>query len=53
MLAIEEKLDSLPARPGVYLMRDGAGKVIYIGKAKELRGGGGGEVRNGGCRLQN
>src|SRR3989338_5194206 len=37
MLAIEEKLDSLPARPGVYLMRDGAGKVIYIGKAKDLR----------------
>jgi len=37
MLPIEEKLDSLPARPGVYLMRDGAGKVIYVGKAKELR----------------
>ena len=37
MLPIEEKLDSLPVRPGVYLMRDGAGKVIYIGKAKELR----------------
>ncbi|MEK7341169.1 MAG: excinuclease ABC subunit UvrC, partial [Candidatus Binatota bacterium] len=37
MLPIEEKLDSLPARPGVYLMRDGSGKVIYVGKAKELR----------------
>src|SRR3989338_2499455 len=37
MLPIEEKLDSLPARPGVYLMRDGAGKVIYVGKAKDLR----------------
>ncbi|MEK7782790.1 MAG: excinuclease ABC subunit UvrC, partial [Candidatus Binatota bacterium] len=34
---LEEKLDSLPARPGVYLMRDGSGKVIYVGKAKELR----------------
>ncbi len=27
----------LPARPGVYFMRDGDGKVIYIGKAKNLR----------------
>ena len=33
----EEKLASLPSRPGVYLMRDRSGKVIYVGKAKELR----------------
>ncbi|TLM61520.1 MAG: excinuclease ABC subunit UvrC [Deltaproteobacteria bacterium] len=26
-----------PAAPGVYLMRDGAGKVLYVGKAKNLR----------------
>jgi excinuclease ABC subunit C len=26
-----------PARPGVYLMRDAAGEVVYIGKAKNLR----------------
>lgn len=32
-----EKLASLPTRPGVYLMRDKAGKVIYVGKAKDLR----------------
>jgi len=38
MPLIEEKLDSLPSQPGVYLMRDRAGKVIYIGKAKDLRG---------------
>lgn len=37
MSSIQEKLDSLPARPGVYLMRDRSGKVIYVGKAKELR----------------
>ncbi len=37
MSFLEEKLDSLPARPGVYLMRDESGKVIYVGKAKELR----------------
>jgi excinuclease ABC subunit C len=33
-----EKLTNLPARPGVYLMRDEKGKVIYVGKAKDLRG---------------
>ncbi len=37
MPPIEEKLDGLPARPGVYLMRDKHGKVIYVGKAKDLR----------------
>lgn len=26
-----------PTAPGVYLMRDGAGKVLYVGKAKNLR----------------
>ena len=29
--------DRLPRRPGVYLFRNGAGEVIYVGKAKELR----------------
>ena len=37
MPSINEKLAILPARPGVYLMRDKAGKVIYVGKAKDLR----------------
>src|SRR6185295_2185522 len=32
-----DKLTDLPARPGVYLMRDQAGKVIYVGKAKDVR----------------
>ena len=34
---IEEKLDKLPAGPGVYLMKNAAGKVIYVGKALNLR----------------
>ena len=38
MTTIAEKLTTFPARPGVYLMRDKAGKVIYVGKAKDLRG---------------
>src|SRR6058998_516849 len=35
---IQDKLANLPSRPGVYLMRDRGGKVIYVGKAKDLRG---------------
>ena len=30
-------LENLPARPGVYLMRDGRGIVLYVGKAQSLR----------------
>ncbi|MCS6835446.1 MAG: excinuclease ABC subunit UvrC [Anaerolineae bacterium] len=30
-------LDNLPNKPGVYLMKDAKGKVIYVGKAKILR----------------
>src|SRR5208282_5058654 len=32
-----EKVRDFPPSPGVYLMKDGAGRVIYIGKAKNLR----------------
>ncbi|MHA1734329.1 MAG: excinuclease ABC subunit UvrC [Promethearchaeota archaeon] len=31
------KVKNLPASPGVYLMKDGSGRVIYVGKAKVLR----------------
>ncbi|MGA0370046.1 MAG: excinuclease ABC subunit UvrC, partial [Kiritimatiellia bacterium] len=34
---LKAKLEGLPAKPGVYLMRDRNGKVIYVGKAKSLR----------------
>jgi len=34
---LEEKLASLPAQPGVYLMKDKAGNVLYVGKAISLR----------------
>jgi excinuclease ABC subunit C len=37
MAITPEKLGNLPSRPGVYLMRDDRGKVIYVGKAKDLR----------------
>lgn len=32
-----DQLKALPARPGVYLMRNEAGQVIYVGKAASLR----------------
>jgi excinuclease ABC subunit C len=34
---LDDQLKTLPARPGVYLFRDGRGDVLYIGKAKSLR----------------
>ena len=34
---VENQLKSLPAKPGVYLFRDAAGDVLYVGKAKSLR----------------
>jgi excinuclease ABC subunit C len=34
---LDEKLQNLPTAPGVYLHKDEAGKIIYIGKAKNLR----------------
>ncbi len=32
-----DKVRSFPRTPGVYLMKDGAGRVIYVGKANNLR----------------
>lgn len=32
-----EKVDTIPAQPGVYLLKDAGGKVIYVGKARNLR----------------
>ncbi len=31
------RLDHLPTEPGVYLLKDGEGSVLYIGKARSLR----------------
>ena len=34
---IKDKLKTLPTNPGVYIMRDKTGEVIYVGKAKNLK----------------
>jgi excinuclease ABC subunit C len=36
-LSPAEKVRAFPSAPGVYLMKDGEGRVIYVGKAKNLR----------------
>jgi excinuclease ABC subunit C len=36
-MELEEQISTLPTGPGVYLMKDRAGIVLYIGKAKNLR----------------
>src|ERR1700755_2315627 len=34
---LQEKIRTLPARPGCYLYKNAEGEVIYVGKAKNLR----------------
>ena len=41
---LKDKALSLPYEPGVYIMRDKNDKVIYVGKARDLR------RRLGNCR---
>ncbi len=34
---LKGKLREVPHKPGVYLMRDRLNRVIYVGKARDLR----------------
>ena len=34
---LKEKVRALPNKPGVYLMKDRLGRIIYVGKAKSLK----------------
>jgi len=36
-MSLEDKIKQLPVSPGVYLMRDAGGTIIYVGKARNLR----------------
>jgi excinuclease ABC subunit C len=34
---LDKKLELLPEQPGVYLMKDRRGEIIYVGKAVNLK----------------
>ena len=34
---LKEKVRALPEKPGVYLMKDRLGRILYVGKAKNLK----------------
>lgn len=34
---MQEKIASIPGKPGVYLFKDNQGKILYVGKAKILK----------------
>ena len=34
---LAQKARTLPLEPGIYLMKDRSGQIIYVGKAKKLR----------------
>ncbi len=34
---LRDKANSLPETPGVYIMKDSAGEIIYVGKSKKLK----------------
>jgi excinuclease ABC subunit C len=49
---LSERIEALPQAPGVYLMKSGKGRVLYVGKAQNLRarvrsyfGGGDGRIQ--------
>ena len=45
-----EKANSLPLQPGVYIMKDRGGRVIYVGKSRKLKARVSQYFRNGeGC----
>lgn len=37
LIRLLEKANALPLRPGVYIMKNAQGKVIYVGKSKKLK----------------
>src|SRR4051794_8282213 len=36
-MSLKEKVKKIPSSPGVYLMKDSQGRIIYVGKSKNLK----------------
>ena len=36
-VSLRDKLERIPSRPGVYLFKDTAGRILYVGKARLLK----------------
>ena len=36
-MALAERVETLPTGPGVYLFKSASGRVLYVGKAQNLR----------------
>jgi excinuclease ABC subunit C len=34
---VQQKIDNLPASPGVYIFKNAGGQILYVGKARSLR----------------
>ena len=37
LMRLRDKANSLPVCPGVYIMKDANGRIIYVGKSKKLK----------------
>ena len=53
MFDIQEELKKLPQKPGVYLMKDENGHIIYVGKAVNLKTACGSIFKAAAIRRQN
>ena len=36
-IVLQQKIDQLPAEPGIYIYRNSRGQILYVGKARSLR----------------
>ena len=37
MINIQDKIEEIPKKPGIYMMKDKQGNIIYVGKSKKLK----------------
>ena len=37
LVTLRKKAAALPAEPGIYMMKDKEGRILYVGKSRKLR----------------